>query len=175
VLQRRFRRSVVLAAGIAGVLTAASFAFFVGSFLADGSHEGTAGSGGGGTNTLPVKVNFPSGQLTPEHAVPLTAEVENTTAKSVTFTHVTATVTDAEPSRCLPAWFHVKVEGGSKPAQWTEALEGKASAPVTLKYEPGTGSLFRSGEVAAKLELEETGTNQEACEGLPVKVTFHLN
>lgn len=172
---KRMRRTTVLVAGIVGLLTAASFAFFVGSFLADGSHEGTAGSGGTGTNTLPVKVNLLSAQLTPNSPVPLTAEVENTTSKSVTFTHVAATITTAEPAKCLPQWFHVKVEGGGKSAQWTEALEGKANAPVTLKYEPGTTSVFRSSEVTAKLVLEETGTNQEACEGSPVTVNFHLN
>ena len=123
----RFKRSAVLTAGALGLLTAVGLAFFVGSFLADGSHEGTVGSGGAGVKTLPIAVDFPSAQLKPGGKVALTAEVENTSSKSVTFTKVKPTVTTGAAG-CEASWFSVVAEG-SGAAKWNEAFAGTGPRP----------------------------------------------
>ena len=81
----RIRQSSRLTAGFLGFVTTLALAFFVGSYLGDGSHTGTVGSGGSGSKTLPIKVSFPDGELTPTHKVEVQAELENTTSKTVTF------------------------------------------------------------------------------------------
>lgn len=170
----RLRHSTRLAAGALGFITTISVAFFIGSYLGDGSFTGNAGSGGNGTKTVPVKVSFPSGQLTPQTPVDVTAEVENTTSKAVTFTKVKPTVTTA--AGCDASWFKVIVEGGGKAPQWAEAFAGTASPPVALTYAAGaTTPVTRSSEAKLKLVLEETGTDQSACEGAPVTLRFQLS
>jgi hypothetical protein len=168
---KRFKRTTVVAAGIVGLLTAVSMAFFVGSFLAEGEHTGTAGSGGTGKQTLAVNVNFPSGELTPTHAVPLTAEVVNPTNKAVTFGGIHPTITTGVAG-CEASWFHVKGTG-EKAAMWTGVMENKM--PIEATYAPGTDALVTSANTSLVLELEETGTNQEKCESAPVTVKFKLN
>jgi hypothetical protein len=75
------RNSSRLAAGLIGFATTLSVAFFIGSYLGDGSHTGTIGSGGPGEKTLPIAVSFPNGELTPTHPVEVTASINNTTTK----------------------------------------------------------------------------------------------
>jgi hypothetical protein len=179
-LLKRMRRGTVVAAGIVGLLTAVSMAFFVGSFVADGSHEGTAGSGGKGTLNIPVAVNFPSNELTPEHAVPLTAEVNNTTTKRATFHHVAFAVTTGAAG-CQASWFEVKAVGsGSTTAGEVAELQsivgGAEVAGQSFSYPAGeTMPLVRNSEEALTLVLKETGTDQEACEGATIKVAVHLS
>jgi hypothetical protein len=171
----RLRHTTRLAAGALGFITTLAVAFFIGSYLGDGSHTGTAGSGGNGTKTVPVKVNFPSGQLTPQTPVDVTAEVENTTSKAVTFTKIKPTITTGAAG-CDASWFKVIVEGGGKATQWAEAFAGTAAPPVALTYAAGTTTpVLRSTEAKLKLVLEETGTDQSACEGAPVTLRFQLS
>src|SRR5262245_32835012 len=103
----RIRNGSRLAAGIIGFTATLAVAFFIGNFLGDGSHTGTVGSKGNGTKTLPINLSFPDGELTPTHAVPLTAKVSNTTAVPVKFTHISLAVTSATPG-CEASWFSVK-------------------------------------------------------------------
>lgn len=177
---KRMRRGTVLAAGIVGLLTAASFAFFVGSFISDGSHEGTIGSGGKGTLSIPTAVNFPDAELTPEHAVPLTVEVNNNTTKRATFHHVAFTITTGAAG-CQASWFEVKAIGsGSTTTEEVAELQsivgGAESANMAFTYPPGeTMPLVRDQEEGLTLALKETGTDQSACEGATVKVAVHLS
>jgi hypothetical protein len=171
----RLRHTARVAAGLLGFVTTLAVAFFIGSYLGDGSHTGTAGSGGNGTKTVPVKVNFPSGQLTPQTPVDVTAEVENATSKAVTFTKIKPTISTGAAG-CDASWFKVIVEGGGKATQWAEAFAGTAAPPVALTYAAGaTTPVLRSSESKLKLVLEETGTDQSACEGAPVTLRFQLS
>lgn len=170
----RLRHSTRLAAGALGFITTISVAFFIGSFLGDGSHTGTAGSGGNGTKTVPVKVNFPDGQLTPQQPVTVTAEVENTTGKTVTFHNVAYTVTTGAAG-CNPAWFKVVPTGSGEAAElpwWGEVIDGKRAA--TLNYAPGTSPMVNNPNTGLRLTMSETGTDQSACEGAPVTLRFQL-
>jgi hypothetical protein len=173
----RFKRPAVVTAGFLGLLTAVSLAFFVGSFLADGTHTGTAGSGGTGTKTLSVEVNFPDGELTPTKSVPLTAEVNNTTSKVATFHHLSFAVTTGAAG-CNASWFKVvPVATGSPEAAevpwWQEVLAGTRTA--TLNYQPGKSPAVNNANAGLRLEMTETGTDQSACEGAPVTVAAHLS
>jgi hypothetical protein len=168
----RLRHTTRLAAFALGLLTTVSVAFFIGSILGDGSFTGNAGSGGTGTKTLPIKVSFPTGQLTPGNKVALTAEVENTTTKNVTFTTVKPEVTTGTTG-CSASWFKVVAEGTSA-TKWNEAFAGTSTPPVALIYEPGTSLLTRNAATTLKLEMTESGTDQSACEGAPVTVRLKL-
>jgi hypothetical protein len=169
----RMKTSTRLAAGILGLLTSVSVAFFIGSILGDGSFTGNAGSGGTGTRTVPIKVSFPSGQLTPGNKVSLTADVENNTSKAVTFTTVKPEISTGAAG-CTASWFKVVAEGTSS-AKWNEALAGTAAPPVALTYEANTtGPLTRSAATTLKLEMTETGADQSACEGAPITVRMKL-
>jgi hypothetical protein len=167
---KRLKRSTVIAAGIVGLLTAASFAFFVGSFAADGSHEGTTGSGGTGARTLPVAVNFPSGELTPTHPIEVSANVENTTQKAVVLHAINTHITTGSAA-CPPSEFKI-VATGSSEKLFTEVLEGNQH--VVLNYAPGTDSVFPNPETHIMLEIPDNGKSQEACEGASVKVALEI-
>jgi hypothetical protein len=174
---KRLKHGVRLTALALGLATTASLAFFVGSFLADGTHTGTAGSGGTGTKTLPITVDFPNAQLTPTQAVIVTAKVENGTSKAVMFKNVSYTV-NTGAAGCDPAWFTVKpyavgtVEAAELP-WWEEVLAGKRTA--TLNYQPGSQKLVNNSATGIKLVMEESGTDQSACEGAPVTLRFKLS
>jgi hypothetical protein len=168
---KRFKWGVRVTALALGLAMTAALAFFVGSFMADGTHTGTAGSGGTGTQTLPVKVDFPNALLTPTKTVPLTAEVENTSSKTVMFGGVHPTVTTGAAG-CNAAWFHVKATGTSA-AKWNGILKGEL--PVEAKYPPGASPVVTDAGTNLILELEETGSSQAPCESANVTVAFHLN
>lgn len=176
----RLKHSTRLAAGALGFLTTLSLAFFIGSYLGDGSHTGTAGSGGSGTKSVPVKVNFPDGELTPQHPVPVAADVENTASQRVTFHKVTTTVTSSAPG-CQASWFEVKAvkAGSATPEEIAEVQAAINGTPVTgsaYSYPPGeTMPMVRNQQVGLTLVLKETGTDQSACEGAPVTLRFQLS
>jgi hypothetical protein len=167
----RIRRSVVLTAGILGLLTAVGLAFFIGSFAAEGTHTGTAGSGGTGKTTLPIAVSFPNGELTPTHPVEVTAEVNNTTSKAVTFSHFVPAVTTGAVG-CKAEWFRV-VATGTGAARWNENLTEFQAHEET--YAPGTRSMVTTAGTHLMLEMQETGTDQSACESASVTVAFKLS
>jgi hypothetical protein len=164
---------VVLAAGVAGLLTAAACAFFVGSFMADGSHTGTVGEGGKGQGAIPVAVNFPSGELTPEHAVEVTATVENKTTHTVTFEGKPAVTVSSSAPGCEASWFALKFTGEAAD-RWNEWLEG--ARPEKLRFMAGETAPLVPSPATNKLmlEMKETGTDQSACEGKPVTLHVHL-
>lgn len=167
---KRMKHGVRLTALVVGLATTASLAFFIGSFLADGTHTGTMGSGGTGAKTLPIAVDFPDGQLTPTKSVPVTATVSNTTTKTLKFTKLTPTITTGTAG-CLPKWFTVT----SNKTYFTDALNGKA---VELEYAPGSSPFGNPVGVETPttftLEMVETGVNQEACESGTVTVQLKL-
>jgi hypothetical protein len=168
---KRIRRSAVLTAGLLGMLTAVGLAFFIGSFAAEGTHTGTAGSGGTGKTTLPIAVSFPDGELTPTHPVELTASLNNTTTKTITFSKFVPTITTGA-SGCKAEWFRV-VATGTGAARWNENLTEPGSHEET--YTPGTHSIVMTAGTHLSLEIQETGADQSACEGANVTVAFKLS
>jgi len=168
---KRMKHGVRLTALVVGLATTASLAFFIGSFMADGTYTGTTGSGGTGTKALPISVSFPNGQLTPTKTVPLTATVNNTATKTVTFKHLTPTITTGAAG-CLPKWF---VVSASTPF-FTSALAGSPSWEA--EYAPGTSPLGKpsgaENEAKFTLEMVETSVDQSACESSSVTVALKL-
>ncbi|MGH3373136.1 MAG: hypothetical protein ACRDP6_00205 [Actinoallomurus sp.] len=167
---KRMKHGVRITALAVGLATTASLAFFIGSFMADGTHTGTTGSGGTGTKSLPISVSFPDGQLTPTKSVPLTATLSNTSSKTVKFMHLTPTITTGAAG-CEPKWFKVT----SNKTFFTELLNGKASE---LVYAPGTRSVGMpvgvETETTFTLEMVETSVDQSACESTSVTVALKL-
>lgn len=161
-------RVTALALGLALSIAAA---FFIGQIAATGQHQGTTGSGGTGTQTLEVEVDFPSNALTPTHAVPLTANLNNTTAKTVMFGGIHPTITTGAPG-CLSSWFHV-VAVGPNAAKWNGIL--KNETPVEAKYAPGINPVVTDAGTELMLQLEDTGSSQAPCESSSVTVAFNLN
>jgi hypothetical protein len=72
---------------------------------------------------------------------------------------------------CQASWFHV-VAKGFKAGFWNGILAGQSGE---LQYAPGTRRLIPEVEMRLMLELEDTGTDQSACEGAPVTVHAHLS
>lgn len=175
----RLRHSGRLAAGVLGFLTTLAVAFFIGTYTGEGTHTGTVGSGGTGAQTLPVKVSFPDGELTPTKPVTLTAVLNNTTSKTVTFKKLSFTVSTGA-SGCEASWFEVKpiALGTPEAAElnwWEELLAGKITG--TLAYAPGEKSVVTGVNPATGLQLrmKETGATQSACEGASITVTGKLS
>jgi hypothetical protein len=162
---KKLKRVSRLTAAIVGLSTTVVLAYFVGTFVAEGSFTGTTGSGGGSkVTTETINASFPNGELTPTHPVSVTASIDNTTSRTLTFTHVEATVETAPGhGECHESWYHVT---SSSPGVQKE-LEGEAGSFV---YSPGEHAL--PGPLT--LSLEETGSSQEACEGVPVTVHVAL-
>lgn len=167
---KRMKHGVRLTALVVGLATTASLAFFIGSFMADGTHEGTVGSGGTGTKTLAVNLNWEDGKLSPTVPVPLTASVQNTTTKTLTFHHAQAIFTSTAPG-CEGKWFKV----GSSSEFWREAFSGQTKE---IEYAPGSHSLGMMVGVenapTFTLEMVETSVDQSSCEGQPLKLEVKL-
>ncbi len=169
---KRMKHGVRLTALALGLATTASLAFFIGSFMVDGSHTGTTGSGGTGTKTLPMNVNFPDGQLTPTKAVALTATLNNTTSKALKFTRMTPTITTGAVG-CEAKWFRLR----SSSTRWNEIF-ANPTQPREFVYAPGTHSIGDEVGVESPptftLEMTETEVDQSACESANVTVALKL-
>lgn len=167
---KRLKHGLRLTALVVGLATTASLAFFIGSFMADGTHTGTIGSGGTGTKTLGINVSFEDGKLTPTKTTPLTATVNNTTAKTLKFMKLTPTITTGVGG-CNPAWFRIRSESSF----WNEAFSGKTKE---MLYAPGTHSLADMVGVESVptfyLEMTETEVDQSACESASLTVALKL-
>jgi hypothetical protein len=166
----RLRHSSRLTAGVVGFLTTLAAAFFIGTYLGEGTHTGTAGSGGSGTQTLPMTINWPNGELTPTKPVALTAEISNTTTKSITFTKANFAISSGT-SGCEPSWFEV-VAIGTEASAWNGWFAGEAKS---VSYSPGLHPVDTSSGGSLQLKMKETGTNQAACEGASITVTGKLS
>jgi hypothetical protein len=169
---KRFRWGVRVTSLAVGLAVTCAMAFFIGSFMADGTHTGTAGSGGTGTKTLPISLNWEDGKLTPTHAVPLTATFTNTSKGVVKFSHAVATFSSSAPG-CEAKWFRVK----SSSSRWTEKL-AKGEMGEFL-YAPGAHSLgdevgIEGAPPTFTVEMVETEVDQSACEGAPVTLEVKL-
>jgi hypothetical protein len=166
----RLRHSSRLTAGVVGFLTTLAVAFFIGTYLGEGTKTGTVGSGGSGTQTLPMTINFPNGELTPTKPVALTAEINNTTGKTIQFTKVSFTFSSTAPG-CEASWFEVKAIG-TEAESWNAWIGGGTKS---VSYPPGTQPVVTSSGGSLQLKMKDTGTSQAACEGAPLTVTGKLS
>jgi hypothetical protein len=171
----RLRHSGRLAVGILGFLTTLAVAFFIGTYLGEGTHTGTVGSGGTGSQTLPVSVSWPEGELSPTKPVTLTAKLNNTSGKTVTMHHVSFVVA-SNTSGCEASWFEVKAiktsESGSEVTVWESILAGQEAA---LTYAPGERNVVTNAATGLQLKMKDTGASQSACEGASITVTGKLS
>jgi hypothetical protein len=175
---KRFKRSVVAAAGIAGLLTCVAAAFFVGSFSASGSHEGTVGEGGTGVKTLPVTLNWENAKLTPTTPVALTAALTNSSKKQLIFHHVEAVFTSTASGCKAAEWFAIK----STSERWTEIFQEAPTVMHQFEYATGTHSIgdevgIEGGTPTFTVAMVEPGgpIDQSACEGAPLTLQMKFS
>lgn len=170
----KFKRrwSVVPAAGVLGLAVSAAFAFFLTTYLGDGSHE--AKTGKGTTQTLPVVVNFADG-VTPTNPVQVSASLENTSGKALTFKKFPMTVKTPTVPKCGSEWLILRGEGStSSGSGWDNIIKGtneKSLDPIPA----GTSNIITNGgKIWLEFDPSKTSVDQTSCEGVPVVVSGHL-
>jgi hypothetical protein len=178
-MKKQLRRVVFGAAlSIAMVATA----YFAGTYLSTGvSPERQTGTGEGNI-AMPISIDFPSG-LTPANPVPVTATVNNTTGRDITWRAFTTEIVTPTAPICGEEWLRIdveKTEGGIS-SIWTDVQAGVH--PYSLKpIPPGVHSIWNYGPLVptisqATLRFDPTiagTTDQALCENVPVKIVGHL-
>jgi hypothetical protein len=149
-MKRRGRRAAALL--VIGVIALAAvvggYAYW--TTTGDGTGSGTVGSAGQYT----VTVSFPSGQLHPGGNVAVTGTITNNTTSALYVSGVAQQSVTASGS-CNAGWFTFSgtVTGGAQ----TLAANG--------------GSTGYTGT----LSMDETGTNQDVCQGATVDLTVRAS
>lgn len=172
----RFKRrwSIVPAAGLLGLLTTAAFAFFLTTYIADGTHEGKTASHGNGA--LPLQISFAEGQLAPGVPVEVTAKLENTSGRALTFHKLKLTVETPSVPKCGTEWLKFREEGGTEPAIWEEIVAGTNSAGSTIPPIPAGTSpvLTNGGKLLLEFNPAKNTVDESSCENVAVIVKGHL-
>ena len=175
-LRRRFSFASSLAIVVGLIVVASAAAYYSLTYLG-GTGSGTqpAASSGGTTGTAAAAtatVTWPIA-LAPGGSSPLYIDWKNNDPNgAVTVSNVTATVTTGAPL-CLPAWFSVALDGGlpggknpgSIGVGHGIAFASGAGAPTVIAGDIVDG-------VGGTISFTDSGTNQSACEGVPVTITF---
>lgn len=185
---KRVRHSLRVAAGVLGLIVSMAAAFFLTTYTGEGTYE--AKSGGNSKTNLPLVLSFPEG-VSPTNAVELTAKLNNTTTETITFHTLTLTTETPAFPKCGSEWLTITAKGAeaANNTWWQETIEGKTrSEGVGVgSFGPGLLPLLARKEseggthegASVKLWLEfkasKTGTDQSACENIPVKVTGHIS
>ena len=149
-MKRFGKRAWVLIAVLAVAVVAAVGGYAYWTTTGDGTGSGTVGSAGQYT----VTVSFPSGQLHPGGNVAVSGTITNNTSSDLQVSTVAEHAVVASGS-CTAGWFHFSgtVTGGTQ----TLAASG--------------GSTGYTGT----LSMDETGTNQDACQGATVDLTVRAS
>ncbi len=172
----RFKRrwSIVPVAGVLGLMVSAAFAFFLTTYVADGSHEGKTASHG--TGTLPISITFPEGQLAPGTPVEVTAKLENTSGRALTFHKLKLTAETPSVPKCGTEWLKFREEGGTEPALWEGIVAGTNSAGETIPPIPAGTSpvLTNGGKLLLEFNPSKNTVDESACENVAVIVKGHL-
>lgn len=179
---QKWRHGARVAVGVCGFIVSMAAAFFVATYLSEGTHEANTGTEGNKAQT--VTISFPDGELTPTHPVPVTATVNNTSgAPRVWKSFVMSVATPTVPV-CGSTWLELyaqrdKAGVKSEAPAWAEIIKGTNSTPMA-PIPTGVQNIFST----ANGELENVylrfkpglaeSTNQKTCEGVPVKVTGKL-
>jgi hypothetical protein len=173
-----FLKRFVLGAALSVAAVAAAF-FVMTTFVSEGSHEGTTGSGGSHieNEAQPVDIQFPDG-LTPEAGgVPVTATVNNESGEPREWAHFLMSVETPTFPECGEDWLELHALGAG--AEWWER-EFRGETELSLEPIPvGEQNIFAAAEPPTTVELRfdptvAATTNQSACEGIPIIVTGKL-
>jgi hypothetical protein len=149
-MKRFGKRTWVLLAVLCVAVVGAVGGYAYWTTTGNGTGSGTVGSAGQYT----VTVSFASGQLHPGGSVPVSGTITNNTSSDLQVSSVTEQGVTAN-NGCTASWFHFSgtVTGG------TQTLTA------------GGGSTGYTGT----LSMDETGTNQDACQGATVDLTVHAS
>ncbi len=169
-----------VALGFALSLAATAAAFFVATYLSDGTGEGKTGNAG--NFAQPVSISFPDGTLTPTNPVKVTATVNNTSGASRKWKSFVMEVKTPAAPICGEQWLQLRGEkmDGSTSTLWNEIVKGTNAVPLD-NIPTGVQDIFGAGSEGAlknmwlefKPALVAT-TNQKSCENVPVIVTGKL-
>lgn len=169
------RWSMRAAAGFMGLIVSMGLAFFLTTYVGDGSHEGKTGTHGA-PKALAVVINFPTEQLTPTNRVEVTANLENTSGKALTFKSFPMKVETPTVPKCGSEWLILSAEGstltGGGYANVIKGTNEKSLDPIPT----GTNVILdNGGKIWLEFDPSKTAaTDQSSCEGIPVKVSGHL-
>lgn len=174
----RLRHGARGAAFIAGFLVSLAAAFFVATYLSEGTKEGKTGSAG--NQAQPVNISFPDG-LTPTNPVPVTATVENNSGGSRTWKSFKMEISTPTVPICGQQWLQLRPEktDGTTSTAWEQIIAGTNTTPLT-PISAGSRNIFNSGPDTLKavyLEFKPAlvgTTDQRSCENVSVKVTGKL-
>lgn len=173
-------KRVALGVFLSLAMTAA--AFFVATYLSEGSKE--AKTGKAGNLAQQVTIDFPDGELTPTHPVKVTATVNNTSGAPRVWKSFPMTVKTPTVPVCGEQWLELYAQRDqsgvkSEAPAWSQIIKGTNSTPMA-PLGTGVQNIFNTanGELEAvylrfKPGLVES-TNQSSCEGVPVVVTGKL-
>lgn len=180
--KRKWAHGVRSAAFFAGFLVSLAAAFFVATYLSEGTHEGKTGTAGNLAQA--VTVNFPDGELTPTHPVIVTATVNNTSGESRVWKSFPMSVKTPTVPVCGEQWLELYAQRDqagvkSEAPAWSAIIKGTNTTPLA-PIPTGIHNIFDT----ANGELENVylrfkpglvgSTNQKTCEGVPVVVTGKL-
>jgi hypothetical protein len=166
----RGRKIASITTALVLLLCGAAFAYFIILESGEGVSHKTLGKATATGEHLTLEATFANG-LTPGKHVPIALAVTNNTkqASDVRLETITPSIDAAHAAAgCDIAWFKIAQDGFAK---WTELTKTGMSTPIqvavgqTVKITSGEGS-------EPELEMEETGTNQSACEGAEVTLTM---
>lgn len=185
---KKARHSLRVTAGLLGLLVSVAAAFFLSTYIGEGTYE--AKSGGSTKTTLPLVLSFPEG-VTPTNPVELTAKLNNTSTETLTFHTIKLTPETPSFPKCGTEWLTITAKGAEavNNAWWQATIEGttRSESSGVGKFAPGLLPLIQRSEAegsshegsAVKLWLEfkasKVGTDQSACQEIPVKVTGKIS
>lgn len=157
-------------------------AFFVATYLSEGTHEGKTGTAG--NQAQAVTINFPDGELTPTNPVKVTATVNNTSGSPRVWKSFPMSIKTPTVPICGEQWLELYAQRDqagvkSEAPAWSEIIKGTNASPMA-PIATGVQNIFNTanGELEAvylrfKPSLVAT-TNQKSCENVPVIVTGKL-
>jgi hypothetical protein len=163
-------------------MAAIGLAFFVSTYLSEGSKEAKTGTAG--NQAQAVTISFNDGELTPTTPVKVTATVNNTSGAPRTWKSFPMTVATPTVPICGEQWLELYAQRDqsgvkSEAPAWSEIIKGTNSTPMA-PVATGTHSIFdpANGEIEGVYLRFKPGlvasTNQKSCEGVTVKVTGKL-
>lgn len=180
--KRKWRHGARVAVGICGFIVSMAAAFFVATYLSEGSKEAKTGTAGNVAQA--VTVNFPDGELTPTHPVAVTATVNNTSGEPRVWKSFVMSVKTPTVPVCGEQWLELYAQRDqsgvkSEAPAWGQIIKGTNSTPMA-PIATGVQNIFNT----ANGELENVylrfkpglvgSTNQKSCEGVAVAVTGKL-
>jgi hypothetical protein len=179
--KRKWRHGARVAVGICGFIVSMAAAFFVATYLSEGTHEAKTGTAGNFAQA--VNVGFPEG-LTPTNPVKVTATVNNTSGAARQWKSFRLEIKTPTVPICGEQWLQLRPEkeDGTTSTAWEAQFNGTNAVPL-LPIPTGVQNVFAFNPTAGNtpkavwLEFKPSlvgSTNQASCEGVNVVVTGRL-